>query len=55
MQLSFTDDQVASFMEELVALIEGHLAILDAASRSHLYKVYQIKNHSLSLGPLIHT
>lgn len=50
MQLSFTDDQVASFMEELVALI-----ILDAASRSHLYKVYQIKNHSLSLGPLIHT
>jgi len=55
MQLSFTDEQVASFMEELAAFVEGHLAILDAVSRSHLYNVYQIKNHSLSLGHLIHT
>lgn len=38
MQLTFADDQVADLLEELGAYLEGHLAQVDAVSRSHLCK-----------------
>ena len=38
LQLTFTDGQVANFLEELGAFLEGHLAHLDDVSRSHSYK-----------------
>ena len=38
MQLTFTDDRVAAFLEELEAFVEGHLARLDAVSKNHLYR-----------------
>ena len=37
-QLNVTDDQVAAFVEELAAYLEGHLALLDAVSWSHIHK-----------------
>lgn len=36
-QLNINDDQVAAFLQELAAYLEGHLALLDAVSKlSHL-------------------
>ena len=32
-QLTFTDSQVADFLKELGANLDGHLALLDAVSR----------------------
>ena len=32
-QLNINDDQVAAFLQELVAYLEGHLALLDPVSR----------------------
>ena len=37
-QLPITDGQVADFLEELAAFLEGHLAQLDAVSRNRSYR-----------------
>jgi len=39
--LAFSDD-VVSFLEELGAFLEGHLANLDVVSMNQWHKVYQI-------------
>ena len=37
MQLTFHDSQVADFLEEMGAFVEGYLALLDAVSRKYSY------------------
>jgi len=43
-QLTFTDGQVADFLEEMGGHLEGYLAQLDAVSRSKLYNSKLEKN-----------
>ena len=36
-ELTFNDSQVADFLEELGAFLQGHLAMIDAVSRNYSY------------------
>ena len=38
LQLTFTDSQVADFLEELGTYLEGHLAMADAVSKICSFK-----------------
>ena len=37
LQLTFRDSQVADFLEEMGAFLEGYLALIDAVSRDYSY------------------
>ena len=48
LQLTFCDSQVADFLEEMGAFLEGYLALIDAVSRNYSYN-WILWNSSVTL------